>query len=301
MGRTRACSAAALVALAALAQETVFRVDVKLVRILATVKNTAGQLVGSLERTDFTVLDNGVPQEIAIFERETGQPLSVAVLIDVSGSTAKDLPSEVESVSRFLKTLFASGNPADRVGLYAFNWAVVRLNSFTRNLPALERSLKHLKGEAGTNLYDAVFLAAGDLEDREGRHVMIVITDGGDTTSAKDFHAAIEAAQIADAVIYPVLVVPITNDAGRNIGGENALTTMAARTGGRVFTVSAGPQLDTAFTGILKDLRTQYLLGYYPKGLPRSKERFHRLEVRVNDPQLRVLSRTGYYGSQEPH
>ena len=118
---------------------------------------------------------------------------------------------------------------------------------------------------------------------------MVIVTDGGDTTSNKNFHDALEAAQMADAVIYPMLVMPITNDAGRNIGGENALTTMAAGTGGRVFAPSVGPELDHAFAEILKDLRTQYLLGFYPKDVPPTKNRFHKIEVRVRRPDLRVL------------
>jgi Ca-activated chloride channel family protein len=128
---------------------------------------------------------------------------------------------------------------------------------------------------------------------------MVIVTDGGDTTSAKDFHAALNAAQLANTVIYPVLVMPITNDAGRNIGGENALTTMAAGTGGRVFTPALGAALDQAFSDIIKDLRTQYLLGYYPKNVPLTKERFHRLLVRVRRPDLRVTARNGYYGEAE--
>src|SRR5207245_11572815 len=131
---------------------------------------------------------------------------------------------------------------------------------------------------------------------RDGRHVMIVATDGGDTTSTMDFHAALEAAQLADAVIYPVLVVPIANEAGRNVGGENALTTLAAGTGGRVFAPTVGAEMDRAFGELIQDLRTQYLLAYYPKNVPLTKNRFHRLEVRVRNPQLRVLARNGYYG-----
>jgi Ca-activated chloride channel family protein len=281
------------------AQVPDIRVDVRLVRILATVKNAAGQLVGSLEKDDFRVYDNGVPQQIAVFERHTEQPLSVSVLIDTSGSTAKELRYETESVSRFLKALFAEGNPADTAALYSFNYQVVKHNHFTRNHTSLERSLKTLKSEGGTSLYDALYLAAGELGDRDGRHVIVVVTDGGDTTSAKDFHGALEAVQLADAVIYPVLVMPIINDAGRNIGGENALATFAARTGGRVFLPQVGPELDKAFAEIIKELRTQYLLAYYPKNVPPSKDRFHRLRVEAGRSDLRVLARSGYYGETD--
>jgi Ca-activated chloride channel family protein len=281
------------------AQEPVIRVDVNLVRILTTVKDTAGAPVGTLSVKDFEVFDNGVRQEIAVFERYTELPLVIALMVDTSGSTAKDLRSEVASVSRFLKVLLSEGNPRDAVALYSFNYQVVRHNLFTHNHGPLERSLKTLKGEAGTSLYDAMYLAAHDLETRDGRRVMVMVTDGGDTVSTKDFHAALEAAQTADSVVFPILIVPITNDAGRNTGGENALTTLAARTGGRVFAATLGNELDAAFAALIHDLRTQYLLAYYPKNVPLTKNRFHRLDVRVQRPELRVLARTGYYGESE--
>ncbi len=295
-----ACSlaAAAAVALAA-EQETVIRVDVNLVRVLATVKNAAGELVGSLNRDDFEILDNGAPQEIAVFERHTEQPLSVVLMVDTSGSTGKELKYEIEAVGRFLKALFAEGNPADAVALYSFNYQVTSHNHFTRNRRAIELSLKTLKSGAGTALYDAIYLAAAELEQREGRRVMVIVTDGGDTVSSKNFHGALEAAQMADAVIYPVLVMPVTNPAGRNIGGENALINLATATGGRVSFPSIGPELDTAFAGIVRDLRTQYLLGYYPRNVLPTANRFHNIEVRVRRPNLRVSARSGYYGDTE--
>jgi Ca-activated chloride channel homolog len=280
--------------------DVTFRADVQLVRILATVKDQAGALVGSLEKADFEVRDNGVPQQISVFERQTDQPLSVAVLIDNSGSTAKDLKFETESVTRFARALLREGNPEDAVSLYSFNWEIVKQNGFTRNVTAIERSLRALRGEAGTALYDAILLASRDIEDRPGRKVLVVVTDGGDTISRSDFGRAIEAAQLADAVIYPVLVVPITNDAGRNTGGENALTTMSLRTGGRVFEPTLGAALDQSFDQIIRDLRTQYLIGFYPRNVPPTKERFHSLDIRLRDGSLQVKARNGYYGEARP-
>jgi Ca-activated chloride channel family protein len=281
--------------------DAVFHADVQLVRILATVKDQSGALVGSLEKADFEVRDNGVLQQVSIFERQTDQPLSIAVLIDNSGSTAKDLKFETDSVTRFLRALLREGNPEDAVSLYSFNWEIVRQNGFTRNVPAVERSLRALRGEAGTALYDAILLASRDIEDRRGRKVLVIVTDGGDTTSHTDFQRAAEAAQLADAVIYPVLVVPITNEVGRNIGGENALTTLAQRTGGRVFAPSLGAALDQSFDQIIRDLRTQYLLAFYPRDVPPSKERFHSLDISLAPPGLQVKARNGYYGEAQPN
>jgi len=280
--------------------DTVIKVNVRLVRMLVTVKDAAGQLVGSLNKSDFTVYDNGVKQDIAVFDRETEQPLSVAMLVDTSASTGIELHYELDSVSRFLRVLLSEGNPDDNVALYSFNWEVRLLSSYTKRFARVDRLLKLLKSEGGTSLYDAIFLASHELEYRNGRHVMVLVTDGGDTTSTINYRQALEAAQLADTIMYPVLVVPITNDAGRNVGGENALTTLAAGTGGRVFTPGLGAQLDRAFDDILRELRTQYLIGFYPKDAPPSADRFHTLKVSVQNNLanrgLRVSTRSGYYG-----
>jgi Ca-activated chloride channel family protein len=281
------------------AQDTVFRVDVDLVRVLATVRNLSGDLVGTLAKEDFELYDNGVRQDIAVFERQTEQPLSIALLVDNSLSTAKELKYEAESVSRFLKAVYTEGHAEDAVALYSFSYETELRAGFGRRPERIEESMRLLKPASGTSLYDAIYLVSHDMEIREGRRVIVLITDGGDTTSAKNFRQALEAAQIADAVLYAILVVPITNDAGRNLGGENALTALAAGTAGRVFTPSVGPDLDRAFSDILTELRTQYFLGHYPQGLPATRERFHRLDVKVLKPGLRVNARSGYYGGVE--
>jgi Ca-activated chloride channel homolog len=300
MGRFRYKSAlvifAATLAGAAIIARAQFKVDVKLVRLLVTVKDARGELISSLEKPDFTVYDSGVKQDIAVFEHHTELPLSVSLLIDTSGSTASNLRYETTSLEKFLRALVREGNPQDTVALYAFNDEVTRLNSFTRREQRLVDSLKDLKARAGTSLYDAVHLASRDLNGREGRHVIVAVTDGGDTTSVKKYADAFESAQNADAIIYPILVIPITNDAGRNLGGERALETLAGGTGGRVFQPMGAAELDEAFTQILRDLRTQYLVGYYPRNLPADAPRFHLVRVELSRKDLRATTRTGYYG-----
>jgi len=276
-----------------------FTSEVRLVRMLVTVKDLHGKLIPDLKREDFRVFDNGAEQQVGVFDRQTEQPLSIAVLVDTSGSTAKDLKYEVESVKKFLHAVVGSGNPEDTAALYSFNWRVSLETNYTRRMPRLESGLRQLKAEGGTSMYDAILLASHDMDGRGGRHVMVIVTDGGDTTSATNYHKALEAAHTADAVLYPILVMPITNDAGRNIGGENALQTLAVSTGGRVFAPSIGATLDQAFSEILKDLRTQYLVGFYPRNVPLTKNRFHSLKVTTTRPDLRAQTRSGYYGDAE--
>lgn len=285
-----------LVALLGLATASAqFRADVHLVRLMVNVKNPAGEPVGSLDPKEFTVFDNGVPQEIAFFERYTTQPLSVAILIDTSGSTAKDLRYEVASIGKFLSALFAEGNQRDMAALYTFNYQVTLLRSFTRRQARLEDSLRFIRPDGGTSLYDAIYFGCRELQGREGRHVMVVVTDGGDTTSVKKYTDAIDSAQRSDAILFPIVVVPISNDAGRNTGGEHALQTLASSTGGHYFYPDVD-QLDRAFSDILSDLRAQYMLGYYPRNLPKDAPRFHTVRVDLNRADLRAYTRTGYYG-----
>ncbi len=284
---------------AAWSQQTVFRVEVRLVRLLVTVKNLAGEPVGGLVRDDFSVYDNGVAQEIALFERHTEAPLSIALLVDTSGSTARKLKEQTASVLAFLRTFFGEGHPDDAVALYSFDNDVTLQSSFTRRVTRLERELRGLRAQAGTSLYDAVFFAARALESRQGRRVILLVSDGADTTSVKTFQEALEAAHAADAAIYAVLTIPVENEAGRHVAGENALIGLAAATGGRVVPTALGERLDAAFAEILRDLRTQYLIGYYPKNLPYTRERFHRLEVKLRRPDLRAVTRSGYYVNYE--
>jgi Ca-activated chloride channel family protein len=276
-------------------QTPTFSVKVDLVRLLVSVRDRNGKLITDLDKSDFQISDTGTPQQIAVFERNTSLPLSVAVLIDTSGSTLIDLRYEVQSVQRFISNLLRSGNAADAFELFSFNWRTNLEVDFSRSKARAERALRALHGEGGTSLYDAIFLASDTLSNREGRHVMIIVTDGGDTTSLKKYEDALVAAQQADAVLYPIVVIPVQADAGRNVGGEHALATLAASTGGRIFNPQGFSQLDTAFTDILFELRTQYLLGFYPRDVRQQPRLFHPVHVELHDPQFKVNARTGYY------
>ncbi len=274
---------------------TTFSVKVNLVRLLASVRDANGAVQTSLNREDFHVLADGIPQDVALFERTTEVPLSISVLIDTSGSTRIDLPYEVGAVTKFLRALVKDGNPQDTFALYSFNWQVRLESAFNRNVHRAEQALRGLRGEGGTSLYDAIYLASDELSTREGRHVMVIVTDGGDTTSYKKFGDAQRAAQQADTVLYPVVVIPIPNDAGRNLGGEHALATLSASTGGRTFYPAGYDQLDQTFGDILHELRTQYLIGFYPKGLVQQPRQFHKVQLLAKGNGMKIAVRSGYY------
>lgn len=288
----------ALATLPAAAQAPVFSTEVKLVRLAVTVRDEAGALVGGLPQDAFRIFDSGVPQQVAVFEKSTLRPLSVAILLDASGSTARVLPESVAAVRAFCQALWREGNPEDVAALYAFNHEVTQMVPFTRRRERLEDGLKRIRPEAGTSLYDAMQFASLDLMAREGRRVIVLVTDGSDTTSATTLPEATRTAQRAEVSVFPILLVPIQSQAGYNVGGENALTIIATRTGGQVQLASRGAELSRAFTRILEDLRTQYLLGYYPRSLPPSPGGFREVRVEIVAPaerKLRAVTRSGYY------
>jgi Ca-activated chloride channel homolog len=273
-----------------------FSTRVDLVRLLVNVKNASGELVGSLDRDQFTVYDCNIAQKIEVFERYTTKPLSVAVLVDTSGSTAKDWSVEVRSLGKFLKALFGEGNERDTAAVYTFNYDVMAGN-FGRDARRMESSLRAIKPEGGTSLYDAIHFAGQDLQHRDGRRVMVLVSDGGNTTSSRTYKDALEAAQRADAVMYPVVIVPIENDAGRNLGGEHSLQTLARSTGGRWLPATL-PELDQAFSEILRDLRAQYMIAYYPRFMPADAPAFHPVRVELQRKDLQAQTRAGYYGNE---
>ncbi len=272
-------------------QTTSLRVDVRLVNVLATVRDASEGLVPRLTAADFEVREEGELQQIRVFSRESEMPLSIALLLDASGSTAKDLRFEQESAIRFIRSIL---RPQDRMAFFTFTDRVNQVVPFTASAARLEQGVRAVRAYGGTSLYDAVYLAAGELRKETGRKVLILITDGGDTTSATRFHPALRAAQEADAVIYSVVIVPIRSEAGRNIGGEHTLQLLSDGTGGRAFTPDSAAQLDPVFAAIGDELRTQYVLGYYaaPHLQPGA---YRRLEVRTKNPAFTVQARKGYY------
>ncbi len=272
-----------------------FSAKVNLVRLLVSVRDQHGSIITNLNKEDFRVMDSGVEQQVAVFERNTSMPLSVAILMDTSGSTKVDLHYETGSVLRFISTLLGSGNPEDTFALFTFNWHINLEVDYSRNKTRAAKALNAAQGEGGTSLYDSIFLAGDTLQGREGRHVIVVVTDGGDTTSYKKYNDALRAAQLADAVMYPIVVVPIAGDAGRNLGGEHALATLAASTGGRIFNPEGFGELDGAFSDIIRELRTQYLIGFYPKDVKEETRRFHPVSATVRLPGMRTIARSGYY------
>jgi Ca-activated chloride channel family protein len=166
-------------------------------------------------------------------------------------------------------------------------------------MKSIEHGIDDLQKGAGTSLYDGIYLAADTLLDRQGRKVIVLITDGGDTTSNTDYSTAARHAEEAEAIVYSIIIVPIAASAGRNTGGEHALIQLSKDTGGKYYYAESIAQLDEAFHQISEELRTQYLLAYYPSRRV-SDSSFRRITVEVTkkEPEgteLQVRHRAGYY------
>ncbi len=258
-----ACSFILCAAAASLAEEptTTLKVDVKLVNVFVTVTDSHGAPVSGLEKDNFVLKEDGQEQKISIFSRESALPLSIVLAIDTSLSTRKDLPLELISARKFAHAIV---RPQDGLSLYKFSEEVNELVPFTSDLKRIDAGIDRVRNGAATALYDAVYLGAQALSRRQGRKVMVVITDGGDTVSQVDYKEALRAAQESEAIIYSIIIVPVEADAGRDTGGEHALIQISSDTGGKYYYATSSSQLDDAFQKISDELRTQYLLAYYP-------------------------------------
>jgi Ca-activated chloride channel family protein len=284
---------AALFATGAQAQETTLHVDVKLVSVYVNVADRNGALVGGLTRDDFALSEDGRPQQISVFEKQSELPLNLTLAIDTSGSVHKDLEEEAAAGRRFTQVIL---RPQDQMSLLQFSTEVRELTPFTNKASQVERGLGMLHSGWATALYDAIYEGSDKLGQKDGRKVLVLISDGDDTAKNTTYAQALEQALRNEVMIYSLIDVPIVASAGRDTGGEHALITLAEQTGGKYFYVADGG-LDKAFAKVSDDLRTQYLLGYYPHDQEPGRI-FHRIRVtvpRASAGEFNVRHKTGYY------
>ncbi len=275
------------------AQEPTIHVDVKLVNVFVNVTDKNGAIVGGLTKDDFAVFEDNRPQQIALFERQSAVPLNLTLAIDTSGSVRKDLDEEASAARHFAHDIVRT---QDQMSVIEFATDVTELTPFTNNLSQIDRGLSGLRSDFATALYDAIRLGSEGLGKRKGRKVLVLVSDGDDTAKTSTYAQALEAALRNEVMIYSLIDVPIEASAGRDLGGEHALITLAEQTGGKHFYVSEGG-LDKAFARVSDDLRTQYLIGYYPQHqLPGTE--FHRVVVtvlRAAADEFNVRNKAGYY------
>jgi Ca-activated chloride channel family protein len=278
-------------------------VDVELVNLLCTVRDYRGAYVNDLAKSDFEVREDGKRQEITHFAREVNSPMTVALLLDVSGSVERVLDAEKAAAKRFFAEVI---RPGDQALLAGFAQLIAVWQDLTPSSADLQTALEkagpfhatayqtlETRPRGGTLLYDAIALVAEQkLRKLPGRKTMVVITDGLDNGSIATVGKALKAAVEADAVVY---AIHYEDEAAPAYGsGMITLQRLSEPTGGQAFHVSAKLPLEAVFKTITEEMRNQYALGYPPPNANKDG-RYHSLEVKLSKSGLKVQARTGYF------
>jgi VWFA-related protein len=279
------------------------------VQILCSVRDKRGALIGNLTKDDFTLFEDGKQQEIKYFAKETDLPLTIGLLVDVSGSQARLIQEERQAAYQFFSQVLRK---KDMAFLISFGPEAELLQDFTNSPRLLQTALDGLRVSSavgglhpgpvptasqtrGTVLFDAVYLAASDrLQKEVGRKAIVLITDGMDFGSRVKKSGAIEAAQKADSIIYSVYYVD-QSVYGFGMGASDSdLKQMSEETGGRIFHVGRKNTLSEIFRQLQEEMRSQYAIGFTSSN-EKKDGGFRKLEIRTRDKNLKVQARKGYY------
>lgn len=292
------------------------KVNVNVVQLFFNVKDKKGALMPNLAKDDFSVLEDGKPQTIKYFTAESNLPLTLGILIDSSGSQRNVLDMEKEVGGAFLRQILSD---KDEAFVIDFNIDVDLAQDFTRDVHRLQSALNKVKinagaslppllggggpvptqNNAGTLLYDAVYLSAHDMLAKEvGRKAMILLTDGQDEGSKLKIRDAIEAAQKADSIVYVLLCADRGFYGSYSMGysGEGEMKRLTEQTGGRVINVgNKFDKLREAFDQIAAELRSQYNVGYTPTNTQLDGS-YRKLEIKCKQ-NYKIQARAGYYAT----
>jgi VWFA-related protein len=269
-------------------------VDVDLVNVVFTVLDRRGRFITDLRQEQFTVSEDNKPQVISNFSRETGLPLTVALLVDTSGSIRDKLRFEQEAAIEFFHSTLRRGT--DKALVITFDSGVDLLQDYTDDSEVLATAVKKMRAGGGTALYDAMFLAATQkLAGQNGRRVLILISDGDDNSSRVSLTETLEAAQRNDVSIYTISTNGTTGSRSREQDrGDKVLKRFSDETGGRMFTPFKLQELTEDFLNIGDELRAQYTLAYRPSNARRDGT-FRRIRIQASDKRYDVRARQGYY------
>ncbi len=283
---------------------TTLHVGTRIVEISAVVKDKRGEPQSGLTKDDFILKQDGREEPIHYFSVGSDLPLTIALLVDVSGSQRTFIGDEWRASDIFLETML--GRRQDRATVVQIDARIKTLMAMTNSVSSLHLALTQLGSNAstanGTLLDDAVYLTSKNILSKEkGRKAIILLTDGGDNGSSATLTQAIEEAQRANVPVYAILYSAFagftqSSAAGRPHIDEGAalLKHMTESTGGRVYNVVPGTTLKAIYQQIGEELRTQYELGYTPP--PDLKPNsFHKLELKAKDKKLAVQARNGFF------
>lgn len=273
--------------------QPVFRSSVRTVPIYATVVDAGGRLVPGLEQADFTVLDNGKPAEVALFSNES-QPFTAVVMLDTSASMTANLKLLNRAAEQFLLRLL----PVDKAQVGAFNDKIQLSGTFTNDRDELIGALNDLYFGNPTRLNDAIATSLDELKGIEGRRVVLIFTDGEDTSSRIGFRQVQERARDEEVMVYSIGLESEYFNGQRVVRSRPSrdLRRISDETGGGYFELQKTADLAPTFTRVAQELRSQYLIGFAPATLD---GRVHKLEVKVNKPGMTVRARRSYLAAPE--
>jgi len=288
------CGVALLAGASLLAQDQpVFRASVRTVPIYATVVDSGGRLVPDLQQTDFSILDNGKPADVTLFSNES-QPFTAVVMLDTSASMTANLKLLNRAAEQFLLRLL----PVDKAQVGAFNDKIQLSGTFTNDRDALIGALNDLYFGNPTRLNDGIAAGLDALRGMEGRRVVLVFTDGEDTSSRTSFRTVLERARDEEVMVYSIGLESEYFNGVRVVRSRPSrdLRRLADETGGGYFELVKTADLAPTFTRVAQELRSQYLIGFAPASLD---NKVHKLEVRVSRPGMTVRARRSYLAAPD--
>lgn len=271
-----------------------YRVNVDLVNLLCSVwdKNT-NAFVTNLAKEDFAVYEDNQKQEIRNFTRETNLPLTIALLVDTSGSVAPKLKFEQDAAISFFQSVLRD---QDRAMLLSFDSGVSLVQDFTNDPNKLSKQIRTLRAAGGTALYDALYLTSDEKLIREtGRKAVVILSDGDDTASKIAFEPALEMALRAETIIFSISVNRGGYfGVGTDKGGDKILKRLAEETGGQALLPFKVEDLEDSFRQINQELRSQYSIGYLSSN-SRHDGAYRKVEIKLAEKGLKLNYRKGYY------
>ena len=274
-------------------QQPIFKASVRTVPVYATVVDPSGRLVPDLEQSDFTVMDNNKPADVGLFSNES-QPFTAVVMLDTSASMTANLKLLNRAAEQFLLRLL----PVDKAQVGAFNDKIQLSGTFTNNRDELISALNDLYFGNPTRLNDAIATSLDTLQGIEGRRVILVFTDGEDTSSRIGFKTVLERARDEEVMVYSIGLESEYFNGMRVVRSRPSrdLRKISDETGGGYFELSKTADLAPTFTRVAQELRSQYLIGFTPTSLD---GKVHKLEVRVNKPGMTVRARKSYLAAPD--
>ena len=280
-----------------------------LVHLVATVMDRHRDFVTDLDQADFKVLEDGTPQDIRYFGRETDLPLRIGVLLDTSNSIRPRLDFEKDAALDFLQHVLRRNK--DQAFVMTFDNEPEVIQDYTGDLALLTDAIRKQRAGGGTALNDAIYRAAEKLvnppvpkgANPEIRRVLVVISDGNDNLSDHALSEAVDSTIRAEAVIYCISTntdwLALDGDKPRKIhveGGDKVLEQFADQSGGRVFYPYKVDDLAQSFVDIGDELRSQYFIAYSPNN-PQASGQYRKIDVQIDRKGLQVRTRKGYYAT----